>query len=87
MKEYLLIDSIAGKPLPVWAFMIIAVVAIIATTIQMRKRPDNALTYYNSGKMKFKRGDINGAQADFKKAIELNPALRKIIEAKGYPID
>jgi hypothetical protein len=30
------------------------------------------------------KGDLDDAQADFKKAVELNPKLRESLEAKGY---
>ena len=39
-------------------------------------KPDDADAYYNRGIAKRKLGDYDGAAADRKRAIELNPALR-----------
>ena len=40
-------------------------------------RPDYANAYYNRGAAKHKLGNKRGAKADRKRAIELNPALKR----------
>jgi Tfp pilus assembly protein PilF len=40
------------------------------------------MAYYYRALAKQAKGDTNGAQADFKKAINLNPKLLESVEAK-----
>jgi len=48
--------------------------------------PKFVQAYINRAIVKNKVGDTNGSNADFEKAIALNPRARKMIEAQGYSI-
>ena len=50
--------------------------SIEAFTQQIENNPDAALAYSNRASLKFLKKDVQGAIADFDKAIQINPSLQ-----------
>ena len=50
--------------------------SIEAFTKQIENNPDAALAYSNRASLKFLKKDVQGAIADFDKAIQINPSLQ-----------
>jgi tetratricopeptide (TPR) repeat protein len=46
---------------------------ILPVTVFGQLDPKLAALYYNRGNVKFRKGDLDGAMADYNQAIQLNP--------------
>ena len=44
---------------------------------------ESAADYFNSGRAKASKGDMNGAIADYTRAIEINPELVMVYATRG----
>jgi tetratricopeptide (TPR) repeat protein len=50
---------------------------------QWKRNPESAVIFFNSANLKYEKGDISGALADFDRAIRLQPGYSKAYNNRG----
>jgi tetratricopeptide (TPR) repeat protein len=55
----------------------------IKSACQWKKNSENAVIFFNSANLKYEKGDISGALADFDRAIRLQPGYSKAYNNRG----